>query len=407
MAIAYYGAQISPHMTETPEGYLICRDVPINRTGQQEYLARDLQLDGDPEQPVIVNRYPEDVFDSAAMASFEGKDVTAGHPPENLTPENHGAYSKGHIENVRRVGDQTVADLHIKDAALISDIRNGVVREVSCGYLCNYEPDGNGYKQTHIRGNHVAVVPKGRAGHDIAIHDAAAEPAEILSAQKEAEKGRKQMSKFAKAILSAFGMAAKDASPEEMDGLVATAVTALDAEPAEPENKPAPEAAPAEDEMVEKAPKGDDLGSKLDRIIEMLEAKSRGGHGEKPLHDEKDLDEMIEKLSGEKEGDPEAAVTIEESEDAKCMTGDANDAASLLKRVRPAVAAISDKNERARVVDALISAVDGKNTVGLIMNAAAENARKAVKDSAATPFDVICKEQKSAYDARNPHKKDK
>ena len=48
--------------------------------------------------------------------------------------------------------------------------------------------------------------------------------------------------------------------------------------------------------MVEKAPKGDDLGSKLDRILEMLEAKSRGGRGEHPLHDETDLDEMIEAL---------------------------------------------------------------------------------------------------------------
>ena len=36
MAIAYYGARISPHMTRTPEGYLICHDVPINRTGDQE-----------------------------------------------------------------------------------------------------------------------------------------------------------------------------------------------------------------------------------------------------------------------------------------------------------------------------------------------------------------------------------
>ena len=35
MAIAYYGARISPHMTRTPEGYLICHDVPINRTGDQ------------------------------------------------------------------------------------------------------------------------------------------------------------------------------------------------------------------------------------------------------------------------------------------------------------------------------------------------------------------------------------
>ena len=88
MAIAYYGARISPHMTRTPEGYLICHDVPINRIGDQEYQARDLQLDGDPERLVMVHRYPDDVFDAAALASFEGKDVTQGHPPENLTPEN-------------------------------------------------------------------------------------------------------------------------------------------------------------------------------------------------------------------------------------------------------------------------------------------------------------------------------
>ena len=140
--IAYYGSRISPHMTETPEGFLICHDVPINRIGEQIYTARELQLPGDPDRFITVNRYPDDVFDRAALASFEGKDVTAGHPPENVGPENYAAYSKGHVENVRRDGDHTIADLHIKDAALISDIRNGVVREVSCGYLCQYQADG-------------------------------------------------------------------------------------------------------------------------------------------------------------------------------------------------------------------------------------------------------------------------
>ena len=27
--LAYYGTKISPHMTDTPEGYLVCHDVPI------------------------------------------------------------------------------------------------------------------------------------------------------------------------------------------------------------------------------------------------------------------------------------------------------------------------------------------------------------------------------------------
>lgn len=401
MAVAYYGARISPHMTRTPEGYLICHDVPINRIGDQEYQARDLMLDGDPERIVIVHRYPEDVFDEAAIASFEGKDITQGHPPENLTPETQAAYSKGHVENVRRVGDNTVADLYIKDAALASDVENGVLREVSCGYLCSYEPDGNGYKQTRIRGNHVAVVPRGRAGHDVAIKDAA----------PEAEKGRKHMSKFSHAILTALGMAAKDASSEELEHLVSTADAALDAEPAAPEKDAAPEAAPAEDEMVEKAPKGDDLGSKLDRILEMLEAKSRGGRGEHPLHDESDLDEMVEKLAGKAEAkDPEAAVTVpaEEMEDASCMSPAARDAAmKLLKKVRPVVAQMKDKQEKARVVDAMLSTIKGPNMVGDIMKATQDSARKNSEEARRSNYEKMCADSENAYAARNPHKNKK
>ena len=56
MAIAYYGTDISPNKTETVEGYLICRNVPIARTGAQQYLARELMLDGDPERIVTVDR---------------------------------------------------------------------------------------------------------------------------------------------------------------------------------------------------------------------------------------------------------------------------------------------------------------------------------------------------------------
>lgn len=391
MAIAYYGARISPHMTDTPEGYLICHDVPINRTGTQEYMAREMQLDGDPERLIPVMRYPEDVFEDAALASFEGKDVTAGHPPENLDAGNQAAYSKGHVENVRRVGDTTVADLYIKDPSLVSDIKNGVLREVSCGYTCVYEPDGTGYKQTKIRGNHVAVVPKGRAGHDVAIKDAA----------PEAEKGRSTtMSKFSHAILTAFGKAAKDASPEELDGLVSTADAALEAEPAAPEKDAAPEAAPAEDEMIEKAPKGDDIGSKLDRILEMLEAKSRGGRGEHPLHDESDLDEMIEKLGGKK--DPEASVTVEaeEMEDAGMCMANKDAAMELLKRVRPAVAAISDPGTKARVTDALLSAVRG-NGMEKVVKATTDAARAPKRQS----YDAMCAESEANYAAMNPHKK--
>ena len=397
MPIAYYGSQISPHLVDTPEGFLICKDVPIARTGPQDYLARELMLDGDPERIVTVQRHPEDVFEEATLASFEGKPICDGHPPENVSPENYAAYTKGHVQNVRRDGDYIVADLYINDANLANEVRNNVKREVSCGYLCNYVPDGSGYKQSRIRGNHVAVVPKGRAGATVSIQDTA----------PEAEKGRKTIMNYWKTFLAAFAGAAKDAEPEELDKMVETTAAALDAEPAEkaPDAEPAkeePAAEPAKDKETIEAPKGDDIGSKLDRILEMLEAKARGGRGEHPLHDETDLDEMIEKLSGKGEG--ESALTIPVEND--CATGPARDAAvELLKKVRPAVAAIEDKQARAKVTDALLSAIQGKDAMPDIVKAAMDSARANAEQTKKTTYEQICADSSAAYAARNPHNK--
>lgn len=396
MPIAYYGTDISPNKTETVEGYLVCRNVPIARTGAQEYTARELMLDGDPERPVVVDRRPEDVFEPAVLASFEGKPVTDGHPPENVGPENYAAYSRGHVQNVRREGDFIVADLYINDKALASDIQNGVKREVSCGYTCNYVPDGAGYRQERIRGNHVAVVPRGRAGHEVAIQDHAAE---------QAEKGLKRMKKETKeALYRFFGLAANDAAPEELEQLtkdVATVADALDAEPTEQVQEAEP-AKDAEDEMVIKAPKGDDIGSKLDRILEMLEARSRGGEGEHRLHDETDLDEMIDRLAGKEDG---KALTIPvENED--CAAGPARDAAvELLRKVRPAVAGIKDKSERARVTDALLSIVRGNDMTQTIASAALDSAKANADKTRQTTYEQICADSASAYAERNPHTK--
>ena len=102
------------------------------------------------------------MFSPAALASLEGKDITRGHPAEMLAAENQASYSKGHLEHVRRDGDNTVADLIIKDPGLASDVESGVLREVSCGYYCRFEPYLDGYRQTNLVGNHVAVVPRGR-----------------------------------------------------------------------------------------------------------------------------------------------------------------------------------------------------------------------------------------------------
>lgn len=396
MAIAYFGSPISPNQIETAEGYLICKNVPIARTGSQNYLAREMGVaDADPEAVIPVMRYPEDVFAPETIASFEGKPVTMTHPPEDVTPENWAAYAKGHVQNVRRTGEHIMADLVITDPTLIDQVRSGAMRQVSCGYRCDYAADtAGGYRQKRIRGNHVAVVPQGRAGAAVSIQDAA--PA--------AEKERKSMSKFSHAILTALGLAAQEASPEELSSLVTTAQTALDADPA----AKAQEAAPAADEMVERAPKGDDLGSKLDKVIEMLgelaKKNDREEKMERKMSDEGDLEDLIEKMAGA-EG-KEEALTVSE-EDAMCGSPEARDAAlAILRNVRPAVAAIQDKKERARVVDALLKSVKD-NTMSGVLGAVQTNAKKMAKDAAPAQdkFEQGCRDLESAYAARNPHMK--
>lgn len=386
--IAYYGSTISKHMTQTPEGFLICRDVPIARIGTQGYLARELGLDGEPDRPVTVERRPEDVFDPAAIASFEGKDVTYTHPPEMLAPENQSSYSKGHAENVRREGDFLVADLHLKDPTLISEVRNGILREVSCGYLCDYTPSGAGYRQTNIRGNHIAIVPRGRAGHDVAIKDSAA--------GLQAEKGKvKHMSKN-KSLLSLFGLASKDATPEQLDNLVETAAAALDADPA----APAQEAAPAEDNAPPPANTQENpliaalnsISAKLDKLLAEKEA---------PAADEgADIDKAISELSGEG-GEKETADAAAPAVSVKID----DSGLSLLKAMRPLINGVQDKATRDALSKTLIEQVKGQSAVEAIAHAAQDAAAAAASTSGKNRYEQLCEASQNAYDSRNPHMK--
>lgn len=181
---AFYASRIGEHRAKTPEGYLIATSIPIARTGWQEY--RSSEIDGGGDEVVRVYRAPEEVFSPATIASFEGKSVTTPHPPTFLTPENDAAYSKGHVQNVRKGdtledGEQVLlADIVVKDATLIDLIDNHTREELSCGYACEWVPiddeytPSKAYAQRQIRGNHVAVVSNGRAGEAVRILDHAA-----------------------------------------------------------------------------------------------------------------------------------------------------------------------------------------------------------------------------------------
>ena len=97
MKTAYYGSRISDSISRTPEGFLICRDVPIARVGVQDYLGREIGQEEQPEEVFKVNRPAKEVFDRAAVASFEGKPVTDNHPDEDVTAENYSKYINNYL----------------------------------------------------------------------------------------------------------------------------------------------------------------------------------------------------------------------------------------------------------------------------------------------------------------------
>lgn len=406
--IQYYGYTISPNQIETGEGFLICKNVPIARTGDQEYLGREIGLSGqDGEQVLTVHRSPEEVFSPAALASFEGKPVTNDHPPDLIGPDDVGMYEKGHAQNVRRGAgewaDYMVADLHIHDRELIDAVQNGK-REISCGYECDYSPNGDGtYSQKNIRGNHVAVVDRGRAGKRAAILDSDINPAE-----KPPERKAKNMKH--KSLLQLFGLAAKDKTPEEIAKLAMDTAEAMEEEE---EKEPAadPKGEPTKDEPYKEKLYESIDDAALDGLVEKIMAKMAAKKAaEEGMEDKDPIEATIEQLTGgEAEVQPgggsedgeEAHVVPAEEMDKTCGMDKAL-AAGILKAMRPTVAAIKDPKQRKAVSDALIQCVtakDGASDIAKILAASQKNAQKATDSRPAMDLDQI----QAAYDRMNPH----
>lgn len=153
----------------TASGFLVA-DVRFARTGIQSYAGAE--IDRSDLTLVDVYRPPAEVFSANAMRSFAGSPLTMGHPADAVSASTWRQHSIGRLgEEIIRDGDFVRATLIVQDAAAIDMIRGGT-RELSAGYNCDVQwdagktADGHSYHavQRLIRGNHVAVVDKARAG---------------------------------------------------------------------------------------------------------------------------------------------------------------------------------------------------------------------------------------------------
>ncbi len=178
---------LADHLTfdsprRTRDGYMVVR-AKAARSGIYDYAGREVDPQGTrfkPDETVKVYRSEAEVFAKDSVASFLMKPVTNDHPSQAVTADNWKTHAKGVIGAALREGDFLAFDLVLMDAATIADVESGK-RELSNGYSSDIEfvdgvaPDGQAYQaeMRTIRGNHIAVVDKGRAGPFCRIGDAA------------------------------------------------------------------------------------------------------------------------------------------------------------------------------------------------------------------------------------------
>jgi hypothetical protein len=154
----------------TEEGYLRvwCRAA---RTGTQLYRRAD-------GSQVREYRPPEEVSNPDSLTTFGMKPATWGHPPVLLDSANTKQYQVGYSGSQVRYNDGFVeVALVITDQDAIEKIKRKDATEVSAGYKVDFDPtpgqtpEGEEYAgvQRNIRVNHIAIVPRGRAGPEVRL----------------------------------------------------------------------------------------------------------------------------------------------------------------------------------------------------------------------------------------------
>ena len=393
---------------------------------REEILKKAKELgvtDVPPETMLTVHRLPDDVFAQTAMASFEGKPVTFLHPSGGLLVDtsNIAALGKGHCANVHQgVGDEIdllLADLIITDPQLIATIETDEMREVSGCYTYTPLPlDDGTYQQVDIIGNHVAVVPQGRAGERVAIQDSAPVAALPPTPQRRYSMALPKTKK-GKWLLGLFNTA-KDAAPDDVPGIMDEMGAELPAEDKAPvvPDKPAPGSNPdekADEALIAKALEPviaalTEIKGRLD-ALETKAADARKAADDDPIGAAL---AALENSGGGDTNDPAASRTVtpeEVGEDGKDKAISRDQAVAVLTLAKPFLTAeaIPDTAQRKQATDSLLSSLGLKpkegETLAKILAGTKKAAEKSAQDSASASDAQAqkVKEAQNAYNRRN------
>lgn len=204
----YDSVPIRDYHFDDQTGFLYVYRVPIAGAMVQKYVKSD----GSEEMEA---KLPEEILSDSTVSSANSKPVTDGHHGLVTKDNSHDLMkgftaSNGHVE-----GNMLYNDITITDPNLISQIKSGDKRELSIGFETQMDPTSGTYNgtkydavQRNIRINHVAVVPKGRAGHEVRLIGDSAEAVEQVEPSE--EKGNQMETRVVRADGQNITVAADD-----------------------------------------------------------------------------------------------------------------------------------------------------------------------------------------------------
>ena len=162
------------------DGHLHVSLTPISKANVCGYLGREIPDWQDhglkPDRVYKLYRHPDELEKSAD--SFNGKPLLLGHRPISAEDHDH-ERTVGSVSGVIWKPPYLMAALDVWPSKAIDAIESGEHEQLSAAYRYTADmtsgttPDGEKYDgvMRGIGGNHVALVPEGRAGKDVLVHD--------------------------------------------------------------------------------------------------------------------------------------------------------------------------------------------------------------------------------------------
>ena len=245
----------------TQEGFLLA-DANIGMVGPLMYQRSELRdasgrpLDGDPNSVVTLHRSRQVLEE--AIPTMTGAPVTIDHPPEFLTTSDYKEKSVGGVATLPTIDNRGMvkAKVRIGDETAIQKVKRGEHQlSPGFGFVIDWKNDNEG-DIVGMQVNHIAIVEKGRAGHQVRILDSLPPNPPSIGNQQETNKMSTESSIKPEDIRAMVGDVLKEHavdlkaedSKKAIEGIVAR-LDAMDAERA----KQATDAAAKEAETARQA----------------------------------------------------------------------------------------------------------------------------------------------------------